>query len=107
MFCKSFREDKDIVQVIDCELVEKRSDCIVNDRLEGSRYVSQPKGYNIILEVPVVYPERYLLLVSFFNTDIGVRSREIETYEDTRACQLVSKLQDKRQGVVVLYYLII
>ena len=80
---------------------------MVDDRLEGGRCVSQPKGYDIVLEVPVAYPERRLLLVSFFNTDIGVRSREIETREDTRACQLVSKLRDERQGVAVLYHLII
>ena len=96
IFYKSFGEDKDIIQVTDYELVEKRSDYIVNDRLEGSRYVSQPKGYNTVLEVPIAYPERYLLLVSLFNTDIGVHSRKIETHEDIYACQLVLKLRDKR-----------
>ena len=86
MFYKSFGEDKDIVQVTDCELVEKRSDRMVDDRLEGSRYVGQPKGHNIVLEVPVAYPERRLPLVSFFNTDIGIYSREIETRKDTYTC---------------------
>ena len=57
--------------------------------------------------MPVTRTKRYLLFVSLLDTDIGVYGREIETYEDIYACQLVSKLQDKRQGVAVLYRLII
>ena len=69
---RCLREDENIIQITDYELVEKRSDRIIDDRLEGYRRVSQPKGHSEILKVPVVYTKRRLPLVTFLDTDIGL-----------------------------------
>ena len=100
-------EDKNIIQVIDCELVEKRSDRVIDNRLEGYGRISQPKEYSKILKVPVAYTKRRLLLVTFLNTDIGIRVWKIKVYEDIYACQLVLELVDIRQQVAILYRLIV
>jgi hypothetical protein len=60
-------------------------DRIINDRLEGYGYVSQPEGHNIVLEVPVISAKCYLLFVSLLNIDIGVYSRKIKVYKDIYA----------------------
>jgi len=58
---------------------------MIDDRLEGYRRVSQPKGHSEILKVPVVYTKRRLPLVTFLDADIGIYVWKIKAYEDIYA----------------------
>jgi len=86
MLRRYLREDKNIVQVIDCEFIEKWSDRIIDNRLEGYGRVSQPKGHSKVLKVPIAYTKRRLPFVTFLNADIGIYVWKIKAYEDTYAC---------------------
>ena len=86
MLYRYLREDKNIIQVTDYELVEKRSDYIIDNRLEGYRHISQPKGHSEVLKVPVAYAKRCLPFVTFLNADIGIYVWKIKAYEDIYAC---------------------
>jgi len=59
---------------------------MIDDRLEGYGYVSQPKGYSKVLKVPVAYVKRCLLFVTFLDTDIGIYIWKIKAYKDIHAC---------------------
>jgi hypothetical protein len=58
---------------------------MIDDRLEGYRRISQPKGHSKVLKVPVAYTKRYLLFVTFLNADIGIYVWKIKAYKDIYA----------------------
>ena len=86
MLRRYLREDENVIQVTECELVEKRSDRVIDDCLEGYRRVSQPKGHSKVLKVPVAYTKCRLPFVTFLNTDVGIYIWKIKAYKDIHAC---------------------
>ena len=58
-------ENENIVKVDYIEDVNVAIECTVNIGLEGSRGISQTKGYHKVFEVAVSRAKGHLLLVSF------------------------------------------
>ena len=95
MFLFVSREDKDIVKVNYIEYVNIALERTVNIGLEGSRGISQTKGYNEKLEVIIVYTKGYFLLVSFVYLDSIVGIPQIDLREKGSTIKAVEKVVNK------------
>ena len=107
IFLKGFREDEDVIEVVDRELVKISSYRMVYYSLEGSWRICQPKRHSQVLEMPISSSESRLPLVACLNTNVGIRCRKVEPYEVARPGQPIPQLGDQGQGVPVLHGLFV
>ena len=82
MFFLIFREDKNVIKVSYYKFVKEGAENIINLFLEGCRYVSKSKGYNLVLKQSILSLERSFLFFTFFNLNLIVSFLNVKLRKD-------------------------
>ena len=99
-------EDHDVVNVDNDHILHVCKD-LVHHCLEGSRGVAKSEEHDGGFEGSAMAYESGLPFVPFLYTDIVVSPTEINLSEILQALELVDKLGDEQDGVVVLNHMFI
>jgi hypothetical protein len=80
---------------------------VIHDGLKSGWRVSQSKGHNEELEVPVMSAERCLRHIIRVHTHLMVPAAEIDLGEEARPLELIQEFIDHRNWKLVLHRLVI
>jgi hypothetical protein len=83
------REDQNIIEISNYELVENVIESRVNIVLEGCGPVREAEGHNYVFVVTVARAKYSLLFVSLLNPNPVVRILDIEFVKNLSSCETV------------------
>lgn len=96
------REDEDVVEVDDDEVVQEIAKDVVHESLEGGGSVGETEGHDKGFEVAVASAESGLPLVTFLDPDKVVSPAKVEFGEDLGTAEAVDGFSDEGKGGSVL-----